>query len=92
MPVAIGSGGKRKKITTIRALLLRLREKALNGDLRALEKLLALGMEFAPEEVAEEAAEALTEQERAMIDVFLERHGVAPSSFSSKTPEQEDGQ
>lgn len=92
MPVAIGSGGKRKSIPTLRAALLRLREKALNGDLRALEKLLALGIEFAPEEVADEAAEALSEQEQRMIASFLERHGVAPTSFSSEAAEQEDGQ
>ena len=39
-PVSLNEKGKAKRVSTQQAALLRLREKALNGDLRALEHLL----------------------------------------------------
>lgn len=92
MPVAIGSGGKRKTISTLRAALIRLREKALNGDLRALKEMLALGIQYAPEEVADEASEALSEQEQAMIASFLERHGAATSAQPELTEQEQNNE
>jgi hypothetical protein len=39
-PVTVNDGGKPRTVTTQEALLLRLREKALKGDVKALDKLL----------------------------------------------------
>lgn len=43
--VTVTHGGKSKKVGTVEAALLRLREKALKGDPRALDRLLSLARE-----------------------------------------------
>jgi Family of unknown function (DUF5681) len=48
-PVAVTLNGKRKRLTTEAALLMRLREKALGGDLKAMAKLLDLRAAYVPE-------------------------------------------
>lgn len=42
MPVPVTVNGRRRKVSTITALVWRLREKALNGDLKSLQMLFAL--------------------------------------------------
>jgi len=46
MPVVVTERGKRRKITSLRASMLKLREQALNGNQRALEKYLALMAQY----------------------------------------------
>ena len=41
-PVRLTKGGKRKTVSTQHATLLRLREKALSGDARALDRMIDL--------------------------------------------------
>ena len=53
--VTITANGKRKRVSSETALLLRLREKALGGDLRALHMLLSLRASHIPD--AESAAD-----------------------------------
>lgn len=53
--VTITANGKRKRVSSETALLLRLREKALGGDLRALQILLSLRAAHIPD--AEGAAD-----------------------------------
>ena len=43
-PVALNDGGKQRRVTTQKAALLRLREKGLKGNIRALDKLLSYAM------------------------------------------------
>jgi hypothetical protein len=45
-PVALKENGKTKRVSTQRAALLRLKEKALNGDARSLEQLIRLAQIF----------------------------------------------
>ena len=53
--VTITANGKRKRVSSETALLLRLREKALGGDLRALQIMLSLRAAHIPD--AESAAD-----------------------------------
>lgn len=55
-PVALTKDGKRKKVSTQQAALMRLREKALGGDARALDKLLDLARTYNDEELAKATA------------------------------------
>lgn len=50
MPVQIAENGRKRKISSQRATLLRLREKALSGDARALEKLLEYAQSYNDQE------------------------------------------
>lgn len=50
MPVQIGENGRRRKISSQRAGLLRLREKALAGDARALDRLLEFARNYNDED------------------------------------------
>lgn len=50
MPVQVGENGRKRKISSQRAGLLRLREKALAGDARALDKLLELARSYNDED------------------------------------------
>ena len=54
--IRVTSHGKAKTVSTQLAALLRLREKALSGDARALDGLLALARFYNDEEMAEAAA------------------------------------
>ena len=55
-PIRVTHHGKSKTVSTQRAALLRLREKALSGDARALDRLVELARFYNDEEMAEAAA------------------------------------
>ncbi len=79
-PVRVTKGGKRKTVSTQHAALLRLREKALSGDARSLERLIELARTYNDEEFAEAAAElSLTDAEilKAYEERLLLRAGKA---------------
>ncbi len=50
MPVPLNDPGKKRKVTTRKAALLKLREKALKGDSRSLDRLLEYAREHDLEE------------------------------------------
>ena len=54
-PVRVTDHGKSKTVSTQHAALLRLREKALSGDARALDLLIDLARHYNDEEMAEAA-------------------------------------
>ena len=71
-PVRLTKGGKRKTVSTQHATLLRLREKALSGDARALDRMIELARTYNDEEIAEEAAKlSLNDAER--LEAYEER-------------------
>jgi len=72
LPVRTTLGGKRKTVSTQHAALLRLREKALSGDARALDGLLGLARNYNDEAFAQVAA-ALTATDQEIIDAFKRR-------------------
>ena len=67
------------------AALLRLREKALSGNDRALDRLIELARTYNDENLAEATAGELAPSDQAILDDYLRRHGVSP-------PERPDGQ
>jgi len=72
MPVPVErDGGRKTTISTQQAGLLRLREKALKGDARALDRLLALGQVHS--ETMNGGGEYLTPDERAILELFRAR-------------------
>ena len=84
-PVQLKEKGRVKTVSTQRAALLRLREKALSGNARALDRLLELARTYNDDNLAEATAAALAPSDRAILDDYLRRHGVSP-------PERPDGQ
>ena len=71
-PVRLTKGGKRKTVSTQHATLLRLREKALSGDARALDRMIDLARTYNDEEIAEEAAK-LSLNDAELLEAYEER-------------------
>ena len=78
--IRVTSHGKAKTVSTQLAALLRLREKALSGDARALDGLLALARLYNDEEMAEAAAKMNT-TDAEILEAYnakmLRRAGIA---------------
>ena len=71
--VPITKNGKKKTVSTQEAMLLRLTEKALAGDQRALQKLLDLAERYGEQAEAEAEERKLSANEQAILDDFLDR-------------------
>ncbi len=84
-PVQLKEKGRVKTVATQQAALLRLREKALSGNARALDRLIELARTYNDENLAEATAGELAPSDQAILDDYLRRHGVSP-------PERPDGQ
>lgn len=69
--VTITENGRPKKVSSQRAALMRLREKALKGDGRALEKLLSLAQERAFEDGAAQAERQLKSTEEDILQRYV---------------------
>ena len=63
-----------RDITRQEALLLNLFDKAMRGDVRAANLLIAMVQKLLPPEPADEAREEVTESDREIIEDFLDRH------------------
>ena len=100
-PVRINSGGTFKSVSTQLAALQRLREKALKGDARALERLLAFASTYNDEETAETAklsrgdkeilADYMARQQRVVDQPESTGNGEVPEEPNANTeaPERE---
>ena len=73
-PVIVREGGRKRKISTQRAVLARLREQSLKGEARAIEKLLQLAALHNPGELEQITSALLLEEDQAMINAFLQSH------------------
>ena len=82
-PVQFREKGHVKTVSTQLATLLRLRQKALSGDGRALDRLLELARDYDDEGLPDAAAAVPSDE--AILDDFLRRHRASP-------PERPDGQ
>lgn len=69
--VRVNAGGQPRTISTQLALLMRLREKALNGDARAMDLYVELARTYNDEEIAE--AMRLSQSDAEILDGFLAR-------------------
>ena len=83
MPTPIIQDGKRRQHSTQRAALLRLREKALKGDSRALDRLLDFAQRYNPEVPPVENTETRSDQDQEILDAYISR---ATASVSANTP------
>ncbi len=80
MPVPISEGGKRTTMSTQKAALMRLREKALKGDHRALERLLTLALAHDPGEDSKIEQPRLSPEDQAILAGVLKRNGIKRSA------------
>ena len=92
-PVRLTNGGKRTTVSTQHATLLRLREKALRGEARALDRMLELARTYNDEEIAEEAAK-LSLNDAELLEAYnarlLRRAGKARPDDNDDAPETDD--
>jgi|tagenome__1003787_1003787.scaffolds.fasta_scaffold20892424_2 hypothetical protein len=68
-PITLNDGGKIKRVSTQKAVLLRMREKALKGDGRALDRLLEFARLFSVGST-EAATKIASGDDRAILDAF----------------------
>jgi hypothetical protein len=72
IPVTLSENGKSKRVSTQEALILRLREKALKGDARALETLLSLAKTHNEDFVGQSQDRSLAVEDQTILDAYLE--------------------
>lgn len=87
-PVRLTKDGSPKTVSTQEAALLRLREKALKGDPRALDRLLALAQVYNDEQLVKDASQQVTAKDAEILEAYnarlLRRAGKSP-------PDNHDG-
>lgn len=81
--VPLTTNGKTKKISTQKAALLRLREKALRGDLRALEKFLELAARYNDDDLYVATEHAIEKSDADIIAEFIKRKDITPPTDAS---------
>ena len=72
IPVTLSENGKSKRVSTQEALILRLREKALKGDARALETLLSLARAHNEDFVGQSQDRSLAVEDQTILDAYIE--------------------
>ena len=70
-----GPNGKSRMVTTTRAAYLKLRQKALSGDLRALDKLISIIEAHADTTVEVKTAELMEEDQQILQDLLRRQQG-----------------
>ncbi len=72
-PVQLKIQGRNKTVATQQAALLRLREKALSGDGRSLDRLLELARTYNEEDLSDATTVVLPSEDQAILDGYVER-------------------
>ncbi len=72
-PVRLTKDGSPRTISTQEAALLRLREKALKGDARALDRLLVLAQVYNDEQLVKDASQQITAKDAEILEAYSER-------------------
>jgi hypothetical protein len=73
IPVKLNDNGRQKRVSTQEALFMRLREKALKGDNRALETLLGLARTHNSNETSERPGDhQMAAEDQAILEAFVE--------------------
>lgn len=70
LPVHLNEGGKRRKVSTSKAVLLRLREKALKGDQRAIDRYLAMVAGASGPSEVQSTIEQLSAEDRLILAAY----------------------
>ena len=76
MKVKVKENGRTRTKSTQEAALMVLREKALNGDTRALDRFLDFALRFNNDE-AGQAQQPLADDDQATLDAYVAKHGAA---------------
>ena len=91
LPVKVKDGGRTRKISTIEGILMRLREKALQGDARACDRLLELAIRYNIDAGESAATPALSVDDRAILDAYTAKvraEEVTPTSAQAGRQER----
>jgi hypothetical protein len=84
VPVRLNEQGKARRVSTQEAALLRLREKALKGDARSLDRLLELAQIFNNGAAIESLdAKAVAAEDQAILDAYAAEIRSRPVSSDS---------
>ncbi len=83
MPVHVTEKGKRKSISTQKAALLKLREGALQGDVRKLNRLLEFAQVYNDEDLSFLTPEILPASDQKIIDRFMDRNKPSASTVAN---------
>ncbi|RZN08871.1 hypothetical protein CWO91_20610 [Bradyrhizobium genosp. SA-3] len=89
-PVALNDAGRPRRVTTQKAALLRLREKALKGDARALDRFLSLAMAMTVGS-AEETATSLPPEDEAILEAYRRDVLANADATTASQRDEEDG-
>jgi len=84
MPVKVKEGGRTRTRSTQEAALMVLRERALNGNTRALERFLELALRFNNDEAG--PAQQLTADDRAILAAYVARSAAAAMTAETGSP------
>jgi hypothetical protein len=89
-PVKVTRSGKPQRVSTQKAMLLRLREKALSGDNRALDRLILLAQAYNNEELI--ASAGLSADDASLLEIYRTRmlSGAAARIDSARESEGSD--
>jgi len=68
--VTVTEGGKRKRVSSLQATLMRLAEKSLKGDIRAIEKVLSLATDMADELAARSEGRKISGRDEEIMEWF----------------------
>lgn len=89
-PITLNDGGKSRRVTTQKAALLRLREKALKGDVRALDKLLSYAMTISGSP-AEDTVKSPSVDDHAILEAFRQQILAEANAAGPSQRDEEDG-
>lgn len=68
--VTVTESGKRKRVSSLQAALMRLAEKSLKGDMRAIEKVLSLATDMADELEARREGRKISGRDEEIMERF----------------------
>ena len=68
--VTVTESGKRKRVSSLQATLMRLAEKSLKGDMRAIEKVLSLATDMADELEARREGRKISGRDEEIMERF----------------------
>jgi hypothetical protein len=86
VPVKVKENGRSRKISTQEGALMLLREKALQGDARALDRLLELALRFNNDADEMGPTHALSDDDRAILDCYAAEIAAGPAARAPAAP------
>ncbi len=89
--VNVRQGGSVSRVSSQRAALMKLRDKALSGDQRALDKMIALAERHGIEDAADEAEHELSQSDQQIMERFKERAIQEHEAMKADTTDGEGG-